>query len=354
MTIPQLEDVLAGNSFQQYLAAAATFVVCIAAFLSARRVILGRLKWLAERTETKVDDVLVEVLEKVRSPEVYLIAFYAATRPLVLPHWLNIGFRDLVIVVITYRAATMLQRLALFGVEEGLLASRPKDASYRQTVLTLTYVANFTVWSIAILFTLSNLGFNVSSMIAGLGIGGVAVALGAQAVLGDLFAAIAIYLDRPFVLGDFIIFGDMLGTVDRIGFKTTRIRSLSGELLVVPNSVLASAKIHNYRDMAERRVVMTFGIAYGTPVEKVSALPAQIKQLIQEAGGDKVRVDRVHLNELADYAYNYELVFYVLSPDYNQYMDVRHRLNVALLRLCEREGISIPFPTRTIELVKTA
>jgi small-conductance mechanosensitive channel len=290
----------------------------------------------------------------IRTPECYLIAFYAASRPLILPAWMDRGFRAVVIISVTYRVARMLQRVAAFATREWLLGSTAKDSGYYHTQSAVSYLTNALIWSLAVIFALDNMGFSVSSIIAGLGIGGIAVALAAQAVLGDLFAAIAIYLDRPFVAGDFIIFDDMMGTVDRIGFKTTRIRALSGELLVVPNSALASAKVHNYRDMAERRVVMTFGVAYGTPAEQAAALGAQIKQVVLEAGGDKVRFDRAHLNALNNYSLDYEIVFYVLSGDYNLYMDIRQRVNLGLLRLCESRGIGIPFPTQTIQLSKEA
>jgi small-conductance mechanosensitive channel len=333
-----------------WLTAAATFAVVLGGFLLGRRVLVGRLRWLAERTDTKVDDLVVDLLEMIRNPECYLVAFYAATRPLTLPLWLDRGFRAGVVLAVTYRAATMLQRAALFAIEEGLLKERQKDAGYVHTARTLGYLANAAVWACALLFALSNLGFNVTSMLAGLGIGGIAVALAAQAVLGDLFSAIALYLDRPFVAGDAITFGDTTAVVERIGFKTTRLRALGGELLVVPNSSLTSARIQNWRYLHERRVVLALSAAYGTPRPKLAALPAALRAVIVAAGGDKARVDRVHLKALAASSIDFELVYYVLTSDYAEHMDIQQRVLLGALELFEREGVEIPFPTQTVHV----
>jgi len=349
-----LERVYYGNTAQEYLVALGTFLLSLAVFLGARRLIVGRLRWLADRTATHLDDLFVDLLEMIRQPECYLVAFYFAARTLALRPGLELAFRDAVILTVTYRVATMVRRIARFAIEEGLLHGRERDATYVHTSATLGYVANFIIWAGAALFALDNLGFSVRSMLAGLGIGGIAVALAAQAVLGDLFAAIAIFLDRPFVLGDAITFGDVTGTVEQIGFKTTRLRALSGELLVVPNSALASAKIQNWRHLGKRRVVLAYGVAYGTPREKLAALPGQLARLIAEAGQGKTTVDRVHLKELGDSSIDFEAVYFVMSGDYALHMDIQQRLHLSVLELFEREGIEIPFPTHTIELSKPA
>ena len=335
-----------------WLTAAGTFAAVLGGFLIARRLVVGRLRWLAERTETKIDDLLVDLLEMIRNPECYLVAFYAASRPLTLPLWLDRGFRGAVVLAVTYRAATMLQRAALFAVEEGLLKDRHKDVSYVHTSRTLAYVANAAIWACALLFALANLGFNVSSMLAGLGIGGVAVALAAQAVLGDLFAALAIFLDRPFVIGDAITFGDTTGVVEKIGFKTTRLRALGGELLVIPNASLTSAKIQNWRYLRERRVVQTYSVSYETTRAKLAGLPAALRAVIAAAGGDKVRVDRVHLKALGASSVDFEAVYYVLTSDYAEHMDIQQRVLLGALELFEREGVEIPFPTQTVHVAQ--
>ena len=347
-----LYQIYFNNTVKEYMIAAGTFAVVLAVFLIGRNLLVGRLRWLAQQTETHFDDLFVDLLEMIRNPECYILAFYAATRPLVVPTWLDRAFHAVVILAVTFRIATMIQRVVRFAIEEGVMRHHEQDTAYIHTSKTLNYVTSFIVWACAVLFALSNLGFNISSMIAGLGIGGIAVALAAQAVLGDLFAAIALYLDRPFVIGDAITFNDTTGEVEQIGFKTTRIRAVGGELLIIPNSQLASAKIQNWRHLAKRRVVQVYNAAYGTPPEKLAKLPGQIAQLIEQAGGGKTKTDRVHLKSLSSWSIDIEAVYFVLSADYGDHMDIQQRLHLAVLDLFAKEGIQIPFPTQSVVLSK--
>jgi small-conductance mechanosensitive channel len=177
-------------------------------------------------------------------------------------------------------------------------------------------------------------------------VGGIAVALAAQSVLGDLLAAVSIYLDRPFLIGDFIIVDDFLGCVEYVGLRSTRIDSLSGEKVVMSNSDLLKARIRNYKQMAQRRVVFQIGVAYGTPYEKVAAVPQLIRAAIEAEEG--VRFDRSHFKEYADSSLNFESVYYVLSSDYNRYMDVQQAINLTLFRRFEEEGIAFAHPLRMV------
>jgi small-conductance mechanosensitive channel len=195
---------------------------------------------------------------------------------------------------------------------------------------------------LAVLFVLSNLGFNVSSMLAGLGIGGVAVALAAQAVLGDLFSAFAIYLDRPFVVGDFIVVGDKQGTVEQIGIKTTRVRSLSGEMLVFANSRLTSAEIQNFRQLIERRIVVIVGVPYQTSAEQVRIIPELLKSAV--AASAKARFDRAHLKAFEQSGFSFELVYFVTDPTYAVYMDANQAIHLAILDAFRKEKIFFAMP----------
>jgi small-conductance mechanosensitive channel len=195
---------------------------------------------------------------------------------------------------------------------------------------------------------LDNLGYNVSALLAGLGIGGIAVALALQNVLGDLFASLSITLDKPFVTGDFIIVGDLLGTVSHVGLKTTRVTSLSGEQLVFSNSDLLSSRIRNFKRMSERRVVFSFGVLYQTPVSQLEEIPAIVREIVEST--DTTRFDRAHFKEFGDSAYLYEVVYYVREPDYNLYMDRQQQINLELCRRFEERGIEFAYPTRTLHL----
>ena len=199
---------------------------------------------------------------------------------------------------------------------------------------------------------LNNLGFDVTALIAGLGIGGVAIALAAQNILGDLFASLAIVLDRPFVVGDFIVFGDYLGTVERVGIKTTRIRSLSGEELVCSNTDLLATRIRNYKRMAERRVVFSIGVTYDTTAEQLARLPGLLREIVEAQPA--VRFDRAHFQKYGDFALIFEIVYWMLDPDFNRFMDTQQAINLAIYRQAQAEGIAFAFPTQTIHLERSA
>lgn len=216
----------------------------------------------------------------------------------------------------------------------------------------LTAGALALLWTLVVLMVISSLGVNVTALVTGLGIGGVAVALALQNILGDLFASVSIALDKPFLVGDFIVTQDFQGTVERIGWKTTRLRSLSGELLVIPNGDLAKARIRNYRDMPRRRVQFTFGVPHGTEREKLEAIPAWVRQIVD--GIAEARFDRTHLARITENWLEFETVYYVLSGDYTLYMDVQQRINLALYRRLEEAGVAFARPAQTIRVERPA
>jgi small-conductance mechanosensitive channel len=216
------------------------------------------------------------------------------------------------------------------------------------TVYALRFIGSLALWSVLFLVALENVGVEVTALVAGLGIGGIAVALAAQSVLGDLFASLGIVLDRPFEVGDFIITGEMMGTVEKVGIKTTRVRSLSGEELIFPNSDLAGSRIRNYKRMLERRVLFDLGVVYDTPVELVERATQIVREAIE--GQELTRFDRAHFSAFGPSALNIQAVYYVLSPDYNVFMDVHQAINLQILRRFRAEGLEFAFPTQTIHV----
>ena len=216
----------------------------------------------------------------------------------------------------------------------------------------LGFVVKLALWSALLLIALDTLGFHVSTLITGLGVGGVAVALAVQNILGDLFASLSIVLDKPFVLGDFVIVDDHLGTVERIGLKSTRVRSLWGEQIVFSNTDLLKSRLRNYGRMFERRIVFPLGVTYQTPRAKLELIPKIIREAIQAQ--EKTRFDRSHLKEFGDFAINFESVYYVLVPDYNVYMDIQQAINLQIHRRFEEEGIEFAYPTQTLFVVNQA
>jgi len=212
----------------------------------------------------------------------------------------------------------------------------------------LRSISVFVIWIAGLLFLLANLGFDITAVVAGLGIGGIAVALAAQAMLGDLFSYFVILFDRPFEIGDFLIFGDILGSVERIGVKTTRLRSLGGELIVVSNSDLTNSRVRNYKKMERRRVVFRIGVVYGTPVEQVKEIPAILRSVVERE--ELAIFDRAHFASYGDWSLDFEVVYNVASPDYNVYMDIQQSINVAIYEEFSERGIGFAFPTQTVQI----
>jgi small-conductance mechanosensitive channel len=207
-------------------------------------------------------------------------------------------------------------------------------------------VLKILVWSIGLLALFSNLGYDVTTVLTGLGIGGIAIALAAQNILGDLFNYFVIFFDRPFEVGDFITVDDKKGTVEYIGIKTTRIRSITGEQLIISNSNLTSSRIHNFKRLESRRVVFTIGVVYGLPLEKLRMIPDIIKQIVEKSA--LVRFDRVHFTRYGDFSLDYEVVFFVDTPEYNTYMDILQQINFGIYEKFASEKIDFAFPTQTL------
>lgn len=230
---------------------------------------------------------------------------------------------------------------------------RPEDraehGAQHTTMKMLLFFARFLLFTVGTLVVIDNLpGVQITALVASLGIGGIAVALALQNILSDIFASLTITIDKPFVLGDFIIVGDHLGVVENIGLKTTRIRSLSGEQLIFANSDLLSSRIRNFKRMDERRIAFTLQVTYNTPVEKLKLIPAKVKAIIEEL--DNTRFDRAHFKAHGSHSLDFEIVYYILGPDYNLYMDRQQAINIAIHEFFAAEEIQFAFPTQTLYL----
>lgn len=346
-----LQRVYLGNAVSEYMLAALTFAAVLWGFLLARRIFINRLHALAKLTATHLDDLIVEMLEKVKAPECYMVALYVALRPLEVHARFDRALHIIVVALVAYRIVTMLQAAVAYGVEKVILAEEA-DVAHRDTAQTVTLAAQGFIWVGAFLFVLSSLGFNVTSMVAGLGISGIAVALAAQAVLGDLFAAVAIYLDKPFVVGDAIKVGDLVGTVEHIGVKTTRVRSVGGELLVFPNSNLTGTRIQNFQQMTERRSLIAFSLPGDTAPSILRKVPGHGRSAVGKAKA--ARLERAHLSAVREGAVEFELVFYVRGSDYNAFMDAQEAVLLDLLESLRLEGVAITGPARRVTAAPAA
>jgi small-conductance mechanosensitive channel len=216
------------------------------------------------------------------------------------------------------------------------------------TMNALGFLGRLALWSLVVLLILDNLGVDITALVAGLGIGGIAIGLAVQNILGDLFASLSIVLDKPFVLGDFIIVDDLMGSVESIGIKTTRVRSISGEQLVFSNSDLLDSRIRNYGRLYKRRVVFTLGVTYGTAKDKLEKIPGIVREAIKAQ--EKAKFDRSHFASYGDFSLNFETVYFVMDSDYNLYMDIQQAINLEVYQRFADEGIEFAFPTQTLFL----
>lgn len=337
-----------GNEGETWFAALGVFVLTLGACWLVKNVLLARLRALAKKTRTDVDDFLIDLVGRVGGGTYFVIALYAAARSLTLPVGVVKLVTVLFVVVVTFKGILLLQDVVLFFLRRAYRAE--EDPGAKEALRNISTAARVLLWGGALVFALDNLGFDIGSVLAGLGIGGVAVALAAQAILGDLFSCFSIYLDKPFKVGDFIIVGDLLGVVEHIGLKTTRVRSLWGEQLVFSNTDLTSSRIRNFGRMTRRRVQFGFGVVYQTPVEKMKRIPGWVKEIVE--GIEKTTFDRAHFKGFGASSLDFEVVYYVESSDYNFFMDVQQTINLRLMEKFEAEGVEFAYPTRTLYIEK--
>jgi small-conductance mechanosensitive channel len=301
---------------------------------------------LAARTETDIDDLVVDLLAQTRVFFLLAMGVLAGSYVLELPEVTGRLIERIVILLALLQTGIWGSGVIGYWIGRTMKKRLQEDAAGATTLAGVRFVAKFVLYAILLLLALDNLGIDITALVAGLGVGGIAVALAVQSVLGDLFASLSIVLDKPFVIGDFIIVDQLMGTVEHIGLKTTRIRSLSGEQIIFSNADLLRSRIRNYKRMFERRVVFTIGVTYQTPHEKLVALPAVLRKMIE--AHPEARFDRSHFKEYGDSALVFESVYYVKSPDYNMYMDVQQAINLEIHEYFTREGIEFAYPTRTL------
>jgi small-conductance mechanosensitive channel len=340
-----LQQVYWGNTLLNYCISALIILVGLLLLQVIKRIVLNRLQKWVNRTDNKADDFLVAAIRRSLVPVLYAIVIFIALGNLNLPpkwdHVIKILF-SLCVTVFIIRAITNTLQFLLTGY----LSKQENGEEKTRQVRGIMVIISAVIWIIGILFLLNNWGVNVTTFVAGLGIGGIAIALAAQTILGDLFSYFVIFFDRPFEIGDFIIVQDKMGTVEYIGIKTTRLRSLSGEQLVFSNTDLTNSRVHNYKRMETRRIVFKFGVIYDTPKEKLAKIPVIIKDIITRQEG--LRFDRAHFLNFADFQLEFEVVYIVLTGDYNKYMDYQQVINLEMFDIFAKEGIEFAFPTRTV------
>ncbi len=339
------EQMIFGNSALVFARAALMLVAAIFVIAVLRTTIGRKLRRKSEQAEHSGRWWIAYIsFRRVIVPLLYIAAVWISLLGI------NLGAAGTRIMrgVVAAIGAVIAVRAVLFILDASLRkyaqrTGREEDEKRAKPLLSLI---SFLLWIIAFIFLLDNFGFNISTLVAGLGVSGIAVAIAAQGILGDLFNYFVIFFDRPFELGDFVIFDDKLGSIEKIGIKTTRIRALSGEQLIVSNSNLVNSRVHNYKRMERRRVVFRIGVTYQTPLEKLKVIPDIIRGFIEAI--ENAQFDRCHFQGYGDFALTFETVYYVGSPDYVQYMDIQQEINLKIFEAFQKEGIEFAYPTQTI------
>lgn len=311
-----------------------------------RRAIAGRFSRMAARTSNVIDDVIVVVLKSTKRFTFLAVGIWVAMLFRQFPVGISTILGRIVFLVLLFQIGVWGTNVIDWWINYYREKKIQEDPSSVTTISAIGLLARIGLWSILLLAVLDNFGIDVTALVTGLGIGGIAVALAVQNILGDIFASLSIVLDKPFVVGDFLVIDDYKGSVEYIGLKTTRIRSLSGEQIIMSNSDLLKSRLRNYKRMYKRRIVFNIGVEYGTPPEKLKQVTAMIREGLEQY--EEVTVDRVHFTSFGASSLVFEAVYFIDKPDYNLFMDIQEATNYELIQKLESAGIEIAFPTQKL------
>jgi len=338
------------NRISEYLVCLAIIVVGIVVVRVVEVLALRRMKAWAATTPSTLDYFLIDRIHRTGAPLAYIGIAHTSLRVLTLSPRLERVIDMAGVVLLTLIATVFTVALVRYSFEE-YMRKRGMDASGDRALKGVVGLTKAMVWVVGTLFLLDNLGFKISTVVAWLGIGGIAIALAAQAILVDLFGYFVILFDRPFEIGDFVIVGDYMGVIERLGIKTTRIASLGGEQIVVSNKDLTDSRVRNYKRMAKRRVVFRLGVTYQTPASLLQEIPGIVTDIFREIEG--TTLDRVHFFSYGDFSLIYEIVYYVDGNDYTKYMDLQQKANLRIYEEFEKRKIEFAYPTQTLFLNKS-
>ena len=355
----QLFDIIYfNNRVLDYLLFLISLIACFVAIKVLGYFIVKAIKRKKEKTDSSLNDLLLRGLRQYVYPILYLAAAALCIR---LLHWNPTLERILdagILAVIALYGALITSMFAVFLFQKywegkarlGEIEGDVADTSNAPAIKWMSVIIKAVIWGIALILFLDNIGVKINSLLAGLGIGGLAIAFAAQTILADIFCFFTILFDRPFEVGDFITVGEQMGTVEHIGVKTTRLRALSGEQLIFSNGDLTGSRIQNYKTMEQRRVLFSLGVTYSTRADKLKEIPGMIQEIVEQVADTKF--GRAHFSSYGDFSLNFEIVYFVLSNDYDRYMDIHQEVNLRIKEEFDRRGIDFAFPTVTVDRTK--
>ena len=340
-----LNQVYWGNTVLAYLIAAGSILLTWALLRLVKGYLVRLLRKLTAKTETNFDDVLVKIAEKFIIPYVYLAINYSIINELTLTARVTKILSVAMLFISTWFAIRLINFL-LHGAVLAYMKQKNEPPERAKQLNGILLVIKAVVWIFGIVLLIDNLGYNVTTIVAGLGVGGIAVALAAQNILGDLFSYLVIFFDKPFEIGDFIIANGNSGTVEKIGIKTSHVRSPDGQQLVMPNAEMVKSVIHNYKRLQRRRVVFSVGVVYSTPATQLRNIPLLVREII--SAQEQATFDRAHFKSFGDSSLNFEIVYFVEAADYLLYMDIHHAICLRIFEVFERQKIEFAYPTQTL------
>lgn len=350
------EEILAlgffGNTVEQYLFALGVFVAINIAIIVFKKYVLHVLRKIVKRTKNDFDDIMIDILESIKYPLYLVLALYISLWFLAVPQVvMDTGYYLLLIGCLYYVVKALQATIDFFAAEYDKKSQRKSRLGGKsKAVEYLSKLGKWALWLFAALVLVGNLGIEITPLVAGMGIVGLAIAFALQNILGDVFNFFAIYMDKPFMEGDFLIIGDDRGTVSKIGIRSTRIKTLRGEELVISNNELTSTRIHNFKKMDYRRIAFAIGVTYETPSKKLEKIPGIIQKVIEAQ--KKTRFDRTHFKNFGDFSLNYEIIYFLDTTDYAEYMDTQQEINLGIKRAFEKEGIEFAYPTQKVFVSK--
>jgi small-conductance mechanosensitive channel len=351
--MPDIHDIASlpifENSMSAWLIAAAVTATVLTLLLSLRAYARRHHARLSKTPETEILEIPALVLGRTTLLFFIVLSVFIGLKILTTGPQSQSFINSAITIALFWQAGIWTAAAASAWLDRKRRRSLEGDKAAVGSLGIISFLVNVVIWALVLLLTLDNLGINITALVAGLGIGGIAVALALQNVLGDLFASLSIALDQPFVIGDFLSVDDFLGSVEFIGIKSTRLRSLSGEQIIISNGDLLKSRVRNYGRMSERRVVFGTTVTYDTPIEKLEGLPNIIREIVKAQ--PNTRFDRAHFAKHGDSALEFETVYYVLSADFNRYMDTQQAINLALHRKFADLGIEFAYPTRKVFVV---
>jgi small-conductance mechanosensitive channel len=348
--MPSFDDVVSlpifSNSLMAWMVASAVAISAFVMLLTARRIVRSYHRTFQESGRAPLLLIPLQVLSRTALPFFLVLAVFLGVQALTLGSGTARVLASAITIALFWQAGIWAVATASAWLEHKRRRSLVADRAALGSLGIIGFIVNGAIWAFVVLLTLDNLGIDITALVAGLGIGGIAVALAVQNIFGDLFASLSITLDRPFVVGDFLIVDDVLGTVETIGIKSTRLRSLSGEQIVMPNADLLGSRVRNYGRMMERRVLFATSVTYETAMEAIERIPRLLREIIESQ--PDTRFDRSHFAKHGAASLDFETVYYVRSADYNRYMDIQQAINLRVHRKFSELGIEFAYPTQKL------